>query len=217
MSMTGNERQNRAGHIFTFAQNPALIRKKLSVLPGDLTVAADCGLATAKALGCRPQLVAGDFDSLSRDEVPQGAEILAHAPEKDDTDTMLAVKAALSRGCRLIELAGGLGGRQDHALANLGILQYIHERGASGMLSAEGERVYFLAEGARTFSFAPGYVFSVFAWGGDAFGVCISGARYPLNKATLRPAECIGVSNVALGPVEISVLRGYLMIFLNLN
>lgn len=214
--MTGNDRRGRTvGHIFTFAVRPALIRKLYPVMPGDITIAADCGLATAQALGCPADLVVGDFDSLSRGSVPGQAEVLASPVEKDDTDTFLAVKAALTRGCRLIEIAGGLGGRQDHSLANLGALQYIHEHGAEGLISAEKERVFFLSGGTRTFDFPRGSVFSVIPWGGDASGVCIKGARYPLSMAVLRTSESLGISNEALGPVEISVLNGYLMIFLN--
>jgi len=214
--MTGNDRQGRTvGHIFTFAARPGLIRKLYPVMPGDITIAADCGLATAQALGFPVDIVVGDFDSHSRGSVPAEAEVLESPVEKDDTDTLLAVKAALARGCRLIEIAGGLGGRQDHTLANLGALQYIHEHGAEGLISAENERVFFLACGTRAFDFPRGSVFSVIPWGKDASGVCIKGARYPLNMAVLRTSESVGISNEALGPVEISVSDGYLMIFLN--
>ena len=74
-------------------------------------IAADKGLVHLEAQGIRPDLIVGDFDSLGR--VPAGDNILRHPVEKDDTDTMLAVKTALDRGMGTIVFYGCLGGRLD--------------------------------------------------------------------------------------------------------
>lgn len=72
-------------------------------------IAADKGLVHLEAQGIRPDLIVGDFDSLG--QVPAGDNILRHPVEKDDTDTMLAVKTALDRGMGTIVFYGCLGDR----------------------------------------------------------------------------------------------------------
>ena len=64
----------------------------------DLTIAADSGWNNAELLGVKPQILLGDFDSIGRDILPKAQEILQVPPEKDLTDTQLAVDLALSRG-----------------------------------------------------------------------------------------------------------------------
>ena len=95
-------------------------------------IAADKGLVHLEAQGIRPDLIVGDFDSLGR--VPAGDNILRHPVEKDDTDTMLAVKTALDRGMGTIVFYGCLGGRLDHTYANFQTLTYLARHGAVGYL-----------------------------------------------------------------------------------
>ena len=85
------------------------------VLAPGLVIAADGGLAHLKAQGAAPDLTVGDFDSLGY--VPDG-NVIRHPPEKDDTDTMLALRLGLERGYDTFVLYGCLGGRMDHAYAN---------------------------------------------------------------------------------------------------
>ena len=102
-------------------------------LPKDaMILCADSGLRHARALGISPDWVLGDFDSSS--EQPEGESVLRYPPEKDDTDTMLAVKQALSVGAEEIQIYGGLGGRFDHSIANVQTLRYLSEHGAVGSL-----------------------------------------------------------------------------------
>lgn len=72
--------------------------------PGDLLIAADGGLAHLSRRGLTPHLVVGDFDSLGW--TPEGDNVLRHPAEKDDTDTMLAVRTGLERGHRDFLLLG---------------------------------------------------------------------------------------------------------------
>ena len=91
--------------------------------PGDLVIAADSGLRTAELFGVSPSLLLGDFDSLGTPPARDGLEILRVPAEKDVTDTQLAVEVALSRGADDLVIVGGLGGRLDHSLSNLAILE----------------------------------------------------------------------------------------------
>ena len=97
----------------------------------ELVIAADGGLRYTQALGVSPQAIIGDFDSLHY--VPQGAEVFP--VEKDDTDSMLAVKLGLSRGYDRFLLYGAMDGeRLDHTVANYQLLSFLADRRARGVL-----------------------------------------------------------------------------------
>ena len=78
----------------------------------DYLICADSGYRHCVQLGFSPQLVLGDFDSYAG-VVQSDCELLRYPIEKDDTDTMLAVKQALQRGYERLVLVGMLGGRLD--------------------------------------------------------------------------------------------------------
>ena len=75
---------------------------------GDLQIAADAGLLLCERLGVRPDVVLGDFDSMDVRQAP--ADCIRVPVEKDDTDTMLALREGLRRGCDTFYLYGATGG-----------------------------------------------------------------------------------------------------------
>lgn len=181
--------------------------------PGDLILAADGGYQHCCIAGLQPNLLLGDFDSL---EVPPPQDIPRQVfpPEKDDTDTMLAVKLGLERGFRRFHLYGGTGGRLDHTLANLQTLAYLAKAGARGELHDESF-VFTAIQGPDRLqlpSQAAG-LFSVFCLGADAAGVSIQGGKYEAKGVTLTAAFPLGVSNQFRGElVVVSVDSGCLLV-----
>lgn len=163
--------------------------------PGDLEIAADAGLRLCRELGRTPDLVLGDFDSMDVSEAPADA---LHVPvEKDDTDTGLALREGLRRGCREFFIYGGTGGRRlDHTLANLQSLAFLRENGARGWLY-DRDFVYTVIKN-ETLTLRRevdwGLV-SLFALGDRARGVTLTGLQYPLDHAELTCAFPLGVSN----------------------
>ncbi|HWQ59183.1 MAG TPA: thiamine diphosphokinase [Clostridia bacterium] len=180
--------------------------------PGDLVVAADAGYLRLN--GVKPDLVVGDFDSLGF--VPEGEGVVRHPARKDDTDTLLAVRLGLARGCRTFAILGGLGGRLDHTLANIQTLAYLSARGARGCLVGAEETALMLDGGSIRFAAGLSGAISVFAYGAPARGVTEEGLEYPLDRATLSPDYPLGVSNAFSGsPARISVEEGRLLIVWN--
>lgn len=96
-------------------------------------IAADRGLIHCQRLGIAPDLILGDFDSYGG-KLPENADILRAPAEKDDTDTMLAVKCGFEQGCDDFRIYGGLGGRFGHTAANVQTLMYIMSHGGKGYL-----------------------------------------------------------------------------------
>ena len=95
----------------------------------DIIIAADKGLEHLSVLGLVPDIIVGDFDSYTGELPETDAEMHRSVPEKDDTDTMLAVRIAIERGCTDIDLYGALGGRTDHTIANIQTLRFAREHG----------------------------------------------------------------------------------------
>ena len=101
---------------------------------GDLQIAADAGLLLCERLGVRAGRCARRFRLDGRpSEAP--ADCIRVPVEKDDTDTMLALREGLRRGCDTFYLYGATGGaRLDHTLANLQSLAFLLRHGARGYL-----------------------------------------------------------------------------------
>ena len=176
-----------------------------------LVIAADGGLRYTDEQGITPDLIVGDFDSLGR--VPEGENILCHPVEKDDTDTMLAVKLGLERGCKRFVLYGCTGGRPDHMYANLQTLLFIAERGARGYLVGEGWVSCAVCNGALEFPPNLSGTISVFCPNGAARGVTLSGLYYSLTDGTLESGFPLGVSNhFTEQRASVSVREGALLV-----
>lgn len=181
-------------------------------LPGDcFVIAADSGLRLCERLHFRPDLVLGDFDSLGY--VPADCPVMQAPAEKDDTDTMLAVREALSRGYRDIRICGAFGGRTDHLFANLQTLAFLAENGAKGALIGSADFAYLQGAGSALYPKTAGFSFSVFAWDSICRGVTLRGVQYPLENAELTQHFPLGVSNVITAKAaEVTVREGRLLI-----
>ncbi len=166
--------------------------------PDDFIIAADAGLLTLEKIGCKPHMILGDFDSLGY--VPAGDEVVLHPVHKDDADSMLAMREAMDRGYRDFIFHGCTGGRRfDHTVANMQTLAFAAEHGVRATMYAPGFAIEAICNSALCFD--GGYTgdLSVFAHGGDARGVWLSGLEYPLYNATLECSRPLGVSNSFIG------------------
>ena len=172
---------------------------------GDLVLAADGGLIHTRALGLKPHVIIGDFDSLGY--VPEGAQVFP--VEKDDTDSMLAVRKGLALGYRRFVLYGALDGpRLDHTLANLQTLCFLAEQGAVGYLAGLTYTATALRQETVCFGAECGGVLSLFCFGEDAC-VTLRGLKYPLEKGVLQSGFPLGVSNHFIGEAaQITVHSG---------
>lgn len=176
-----------------------------------LIIAADGGLRFLKERSIAPDLTVGDFDSLGH--VPEGENIICHPVEKDDTDTMLAVKLGLERGCRVFVLYGCLGGRIDHTFANLQTLLFIAQQGARGYLVGDGWVSCVIRNETLHFPAGLSGTASVFCPDGEAAGVTLEGLYYPLTNGTLKSSFPLGVSNHFTGKrASVSVKNGSLLV-----
>ena len=159
---------------------------------GDYLIAADGGLRHTQALGLESNEIIGDFDSLGY--VPEGARV--YPVEKDDTDSMLAVKRGLALGYRRFVLYGGMDGKRlDHTLANFQALGYLAQHDAVGFLVGKDYLACAVKDGGLRFPAGAEGDFSLFCLGKDARGVTIRGLYYEVENAVLTSFFPLGVSN----------------------
>ena len=180
--------------------------------PGDYVIAADRGFDSLMAYGVMPDLAVGDFDSLGHR--PNHANVVQLPTEKDDTDMVFALRKGLELDYRRFILLGGVGGRLEHTLGNLQLLDWLTLRGAQGFLAGEKTAATCIRDGQRL-TFPPsmsGYL-SVFCNSGRAEGVSLAGLKFPLDHDTLTSNFPLGVSNQFLGEsAVVSVEKGSLLL-----
>ena len=179
---------------------------------GDLIIAADGGYDHAKAAGMEPKLFVGDMDSITT-SLPENIEKITFPERKDFTDMHLAYLEGKARGCEIFEIYGGTGGRSDHTFANISLLLKIACDGCRAKMISEKEIYTVIKNGEIRLRGEGGKYISVFALGGVAEGVTLSGLDYEIENATLTPDFPLGVSNKFTDDeAEISVKDGALLI-----
>jgi thiamine pyrophosphokinase len=184
-----------------------------------IVVAADGGARGAQTLGLTIDLVVGDGDSLSERELERLAEMgipFRRAPaDKDESDTELAVLAAIELGAESLVVLGALGGsRFDHALANLGLLALPSLEGRPCVLVDGRSRVSLLSgPGSAELAGRTGDIVSLLPFGDGVRGVVTDGLAYSLRDEPLPAGPARGLSNVRLGQIaRVTVRTGRLLI-----
>lgn len=188
------------------------VRRRLRA--DDFVVYCDCGLRHLDGLGAAPDLIVGDFDSCSNPETE--TETIVLPCEKDDTDTVFAVKEALRRGFEEFLLVGVVGERLDHTLGNVSILLMLDSAGKKGTIIDDYSEMEIVSDNReKPCIIDDSYAyFSLLNISGKARGITISGAKYPLENADISCDYQYGVSNEVLPgcSAEVSVGEGRLLL-----
>lgn len=176
-------------------------RAVVATIPdGARVVAADSGADTALALGLVVHEIVGDLDSVSETGLKAlknaGATVEAHQPDKDATDLDLALAAALRHAPTRILVLGGLGGRTDHALANLLLLSGTALAGVDVTLRSGRCTAHVVRPGRpATITGSAGDLVSLLPLHGPAGQVSTDGLRWALHDADLVAGTTVGISN----------------------
>ena len=177
----------------------------------DYIVFCDSGLRHLEPLQVKPSLIVGDFDS--HDNPYLDVETIVLPCEKDDTDTVFAVKEAIKRGFDYFLLIGVVGARLDHTLGNVSILLYLDSIGKKGIVIDDYSEMEIVSN-------EPAYIedsyafFSLLNVSGTAKGITIENAKYLLNNAEITCEYQYGVSNEVLPgkTAKVSILEGKLLL-----
>ena len=191
-------------------------------------ICADGGARHLRRLQIRPDLLAGDMDSLSaRDQAwldSLNVPVRRYPAIKDETDSELALRLALNmlpdpRNQHEIVLLAAFGSRPDHVLANQLLAVSLAAENLRLVLT-DGVTTMYTLVGGQTLSLElPTYdvkplAVSIIPVGGPINGLtCLDSLLYPLDQADLMPGSTRGISNrVIKGPVEISLQKGIALV-----
>lgn len=190
-------------------------RIKRMISSTTLIVAVDGGLKHVRALGLKPNLVIGDLDSISRDEIPalegEGIRVLRFNKDKDETDLELALNLPEVASAAQVIIAAAFGGRLDQTLANIMLLTRPKFLGRDIGLD-DGHTQAFLIHSRAVLTGAAGDTISLLPVHNQAGGVLTKGLKYPLDHETLYPGSTRGISNEMTNETaEIMVEEGVLL------
>ncbi|MBB4567894.1 thiamine diphosphokinase [Rhizobium leucaenae] len=181
-----------------------------TAVAGSRFIAADGGMRHAVALNVTPEVWVGDFDSTPADlrgafpDVPKQPYPAAKAA----TDGEIAISEAIDRGATRLILAGAMGGeRSDHAIQHMLYGVQLAEKGFEVLLTSGDEEAVPLLPGDLELVLPAGSLFSVLGFS-DLTGLFIHNARYPLRDFHLPFGASRTISNVAEGPVRLSLGSG---------
>lgn len=184
---------------------------------GDFFIAADAGYGHLSKKNIYPDLLVGDFDSI--ENVPKGiCDIIEFPPEKDETDTEIALKEGIERGYNKFVICGAIGGdRIEHTIANIALCASYASLGYNITLTDGKTIIKPVCNGSVSFSENErGYV-SVFPFFSSAKGVCEKGLKYSLYDATLdstNPTLCVS-NEFCQKKATISVDKGTILVIWN--
>jgi len=175
-------------------------------------VACDKGYEYAKRDDIIPDMILGDFDSYDG-VLPDDIEVIKLPKEKDDTDTMYAIRTVIEKGYDDIQIRCALGGRKDHEFANYQTVAFAISEGAKCSIISDEYAIYGIKDGSISLECKEGQNFSVFALSDECEGVTIRGAHYEVENVCLKNTFPIGQSNYAEKCiVDISVKKGMLLV-----
>ena len=208
----------------------------------DTVVACDRGYEALAALGVTPDIVIGDFDSVSTEirenilsedsRIPSGlrssgpetdnraetympsCEVIRLNPEKDDTDTEAAIALCIERGAGKIYLFGATGSRVDHMLGNIELLAYAADRGCELVILDRHNRIR-LATQPLTVTKAGqwGSFISLIPYSPVVEKLTLRGFKYEVTDLDIKKGNTLGISNeITAETADISFVSGKLLV-----
>ena len=168
---------------------------KSRIQEDDFIVFCDSGLKHLEKLQAKPSLIVGDFDSHNNPHLD--VETIVLPCEKDDTDTVFAVKEALKRGFEDFILIGVVGARLDHTLGNVSILLHLDSLDNKGKIIDDFSEMEIVSKEPAYIDDSYDY-FSLLNISGTAKGITIENAKYPLDNAEITCEYQYGISNEVL-------------------
>ena len=161
-------------------------------------IVVDGALEVTHRLGIQPDYIVGDFDTVNPEllEHYETSIVLRHPPEKDQTDTELAIETALNAGCRELVFFGATGSRLDHSLGNIFLLESLLKQGICAEIVNENNRLYLKNKSFTLYrNKACGDFLSLLPLSETVEGVTLTGFKYPVEDLVFYRERTLGISN----------------------
>jgi len=206
-------------YIFFFKERIVRLVAKNGILIG-----VDSGADHINFMGLRPNLIIGDFDSISKSTENDFSKVekLVYPSDKDMTDGELALREAIKRGYKEIVFFGSMGGRIDHLLQNILLLELADSLGACATIEYDKGTLELLTKNKLevVFKVAKGNTVSLIPVSDVVEGVSTDGLKFSLKNAKIERGSSLGISNVAdintmNKKVGVSIKNGKLLVIKN--
>lgn len=161
-------------------------------------ICADSGANCLYKYNICPHILLGDFDSIDEKVFnyfnTRVKNVVKYSPEKDYTDTEIAIEKAIELGCDEITLLGCTGTRIDHLMGNIGMLLKCLRKNVKATIKDNNNEIIIIDKPTTIYG-EKGKKFSLSAYYENVENLSIIGAKYPLNNFYLEIGDPITVSN----------------------
>lgn len=178
----------------------------------------DKGLEVLHELKILPNHIVGDFDSVSKEILQyyqNNSQIIFHSfnPEKDNTDTDIAIQLAIKLKTTNITIIGALGKRIDHTLANIHILKYVLDAKIPCQIIDNHNKIYLIEDKHVLYKDKIyGKYISLIPLTSKVEEITLKGFKYPLNQYCLPVGVSLGISNEIVDEVATIELKNGILI-----
>ncbi len=185
-------------------------------------IGADGGCNHLFKMNITPNYIVGDLDSIKREVIEyyenKNVTFKRYPSHKDETDSEICIYLAKLLGADEIDLFATLGGRIDHTLANIGLMNYIKENNMKPRILTSEEEILMVKNETINLKGKRGDTISVISINGESKDVTLKKLEYPLDNATVNHLSPLGISNVMLeDECIISIKDGCALIIRNFN
>lgn len=164
-------------------------------------ICVDKGLEIAEKLNILPNYIVGDFDSVDKDILKKyvsnpNITIQSLNPEKDNTDTEIALNLAIELHSTSITIIGALGNRMDHSISNIHILLSCLKKKIPCCILDPYNKISLIDSYTQFNKNAQyGKYVSFLPFTATVTGITLQGFKYPLNGITMDIGTSLCVSN----------------------
>ncbi len=185
----------------------------------DYVIASDRGLEVLDKYNVKPNYIIGDFDSINKrilDKYINNKDIAIKNlnPEKDYTDTHMAIKLAIELKSTDITILGAIGNRIDHTISNIHVLKETLDKAIECRIIDSRNEIQLINK-KTILKINKNYKYiSLIPLTTKASGVTLKGFKYPLSNATLEIGHSIGVSNEQIEEIAVIDLKEGILILI---
>lgn len=214
---------NKIAYVFLnnpqYHQEENFIKALIAKYSGDV-YAVDGGANITFNFGLTPKLIIGDLDSISldalsyyQDNTSRQTDFLTFPSEKDQNDTELLLDYLVGLGYSKIIMFGMIGGRYDHSLFNMFLLQHYKQ-----IIALDSSNCCLLLPKINELNFKSSQTISFFPLTAKVTELTLQGFKYSTQNLTITQGMTLTLSNETQNSqCKISYSEGKLLGCFNFN
>jgi thiamine pyrophosphokinase len=146
-------------------------------------ICCDGAISFLEEQNITPHIIIGDCDSISSEQKEKNKAIIQIDKSIEYNDLQKALRYCIENDWKKVTILGATGWRDDHFLANIGILMHYADRLSLAMVTNYG--IFTPINCTTTFESFEGQQISVFSFSSDA-KITFHGLKYPVHKQNFK-------------------------------